>query len=376
MNSKERVLTAINHEEPDKVPIDAWLAPEVSDAVIKLLNIDISKDRFAMAKTLGHDILYTNIGFCDGFNSIYKEERKIGENLYQDKFGIKWKKKTQEYGNYCEFAEHLLANIKNYDNFKWPDPLESSKYEIDMYKNLIERDGKEYAIMGGVACTMLEASWYLRGLENFMMDMIANKDFVIELLDKTMNYSLTISKKLVEMGVDIIWWGDDIAVERGPLMDPKLYRELIKPKYAYMVREVKKINKDIKVAFHTDGKIDWALDDIVETGIDILNPPQPKVNDAAVIKKKYGKKLTFWGNVDTKDVMSKGSCYDVVEEVKNVIRTLASGGGLILCSNHTIQATARVLDNTIAFYWATHNLGNYSINLEPIKSKVKVNWVN
>ena len=74
--------------------------------------------------------------------------------------------------------------------------------------------------------------------------------------------------------------------------------------------------------------------------------------------------------------MSKGSCYDVVEEVKNVIRTLAPGGGLILCSNHTIQATARALDNTIAFYWAAHNLGNYPINLEPIKSKVKVNWVN
>lgn len=376
MNSKERVLTAINHEEPDKVPIDAWLAPEVSEVIIKLLNIDISKDRFAMAKALGHDMLYTNIGMCDGFNSIYREDRKVGENLYQDLWGIKWRKKSHKYGSYCEFAEHPLANIKNYDNYKWPDPLNSLKKEIEMYRKLIEKDGKEYAILGGVACTMLEASWYLRGLENFMMDLITNKDFAIELLDKTMNYHLTVSKKLVEMGVDIIWWGDDISNERGPYFSPKLYRELIKPRYAYMIQEVKKINKNIKIAYHTDGKIDWALDDLVEIGIDILNPLQPDVNDVEAIKKKYGKKLTFWGNVDTRSVMSNGSCSDVVEEVKNVIKTLAPGGGLILASNHTIQATARAVDNTIAFYWAAHNFRNYPIKLEPIKSHIKVDWVN
>ena len=376
MNSKERVLVAINHGEPDKVPIDAWLAPEVSEAVIKLLNIDISKDRFAMAKALGHDMLYTNIGMCDGFNSIYREDRKVGENLYQDLWGIKWRKKTQKYGSYCEFAEHPLADIKNYDNYKWPDPLNSLKNELEMYRKLIEKDGKEYAIMGGVACTMLEASWYLRGLENFMMDLVTNEDFAEELIDKTMNYHLTVSKKLVEMGVDIIWWGDDIGNERGPYISPKLYRELIKPRYAYMIQEVKKINKNIKIAYHTDGKIDWALDDLVEIGIDILNPLQPDVNNVTAIKKKYGKKLTFWGNVDTRRVMSNGSCSDVVEEVKNVIRTLAPGGGLILASNHTIQDTARAVDNTIAFYWAMNNFRNYPINLEPIGDQAKVDWVN
>lgn len=376
MNSKERILITLNHEEPDKVPIDSWMAPEVAKVIVKLLNIDISKDRFAMAKALEHDMLYTNIGMCDGFNSIYKEDRKIGENLYQDLWGIKWRKKSQKYGSYCEFAEHPLADIKNYDNYKWPDPLNSLKKEIEMYRKLIEKDGKEYAILGGVACTMLEASWYLRGLENFMVDLVKNKDFAEDLLDKTMNYHLTVSKKLVEMGVDIIWWGDDIGMEKGPLIDPKLYKELIKPRYAYMIQEVKKINKNIKIAYHTDGNIGWALDDLVEIGIDILNPLQPDVNDVADIKRKYGKKLTFWGNVDTRRVMSNGSCSDVTEEVKSVIRTLAPGGGLILCSNHTIQATAKAVDNTIAFYWAANKFRNYPINLEPIKSDIKIDWVN
>lgn len=376
MNSKERVLTTLDHKEPDKIPIDSWMAPEISNIMVKLMNIDLSKDRFAMAKALGHDMLYTNIGMCDGFNSIYKENRKIGENLYQDLWGIKWRKKSQKYGSYCEFAEHPLSNIKNYDSYKWPDPLSSLKNEFEMYRKLIKKDGKEYAILGGVACTMLEASWYLRGLENFMIDLIKNRDFAEELLDKTMDYHLTASKKLVEMGVDIIWWGDDISNEKGPYINPKLYREIIKPRYAYMIQEVKKINKNIKIAYHTDGKVTWALDDLVEIGVDILNPLQPDVNDAAGIKKRYGKKLTFWGNVDTRTVMSNGSCADVVEEVKSVIKTLAPGGGFILSSNHTIQATERAVDNTLAFYWAANNFRGYPINLEPIKSYIKVDWVN
>lgn len=320
-------------------------------------------------------MLYTSLGMCDGFNSIYKEERKIGDNLYQDAWGIKWRKKSQEYGSYCEFAEHPLANIKNYDDYKWPDPLEVEKDGLNMFKELIENCGQEYAILGGVPCTTFEASWYLRGLENFLTDLYLNKDFAIELLDKTMNYHLEISKKLVEMGVDIIWWGDDIGSEKGPYINPKMYRELIKPRHAYMVQEVKKINKNVKIAFHTDGNIGWALDDIVEIGIDILNPLQPDVNNVEEIKKKYGEKLTFWGNVDTRNIMSHGSCADVVEEVKNVISVLSPGGGHILCSNHTIQSTKRAIDNTINYYWAAEKFRNYPINIKKDINLKKVDWV-
>ncbi|MBU4293090.1 MAG: hypothetical protein KJ770_03455 [Actinobacteria bacterium] len=372
MNSRERILTTINHEEPDKVPIDSWMAPEVAEVIIKGLNLDMESDPFAMAKALGNDLLYLALGFCDGFSSIFKEGRKIGDNLYQDPFGIKWRKKSQKYSSYCEFAEHPLADIKNYENYEFPDPFEVHKKEFEMYRKLIEKDGKEYAILGGVACTMFEGSWYLRGLENFLTDLYLNRDFAIELLDKTMDYSLRISKKLVEMGVDIIWWGDDIGSERGPYINPKLYRELIKPRHAYMVQEVKKINKDIIIAFHTDGDIGWALDDLIEIGIDILNPLQPDVNDVEEIKKKYGRKLTFWGNVDTRNIMTKGTFSDVAEEVRKVISVLSPGGGHILCTNHTIQATARAVDNTVAYYWAAEKFRNYPLNVGKVTSQKKL----
>lgn len=375
MNPKERILTTIHHEEPDRIPYDSWLAPEVGDAIVNLMNVDLAEDRFALAKALGHDMLYASLGICDGFNSVYKEDRKIGSNLYQDAWGIKWRKQSQEFGSYCEFAEHPLADRNNYDTYQWPDPMEAEKSGFKMFEDLLARDGGEYAVLGGVPCTLFEAAWYLRGLENFLVDLYEDRDFAVELLDRTMQYHLAVSKKLVAMGVDIIWWGDDIADESGPFISPELYRELIKPRHAYMIQEVKKINKDVKIAFHTDGKIGWALDDLVEIGVDILNPLQPDVNDVAEIKRKYGKKLVFWGNVDTRKIMSHGSCSDVVNEVQNVIETLGPGGGLILSSNHTIQATARAVDNTIAFYWACQKFGKYPVQFRKKIQTRNVDWV-
>lgn len=374
MNSKERVLTAINHEEPDKVPIDIWMVYEVQEILRKYLDVDISSDSFALAKALGNDVLFRYMGISECFNSIYKEERKIGENLYQDDWGIKWKKISQGRNIYSGFVEHPLSDMKNYYSYKWPQLLDADRKMLEMYKNFIKKDGKEYAIVGAVPCTVLEASWYLRGFENFLIDLHSNKDFAIELLEKTMEYHLNLAKKLVKAGVDIFFFGDDIASEDGPLINPKLYRELIKPKHAYLIHEVKKINKNIKIAYHTDGKVDWALDDIIEIGVDILNPLQPDVNDVEAIKKKYGKKLTFWGNVDTRNVLADGSSFDVVEEVKNVIRKLGSGGGLILCSNHRMQNTPRAIDNIIAFYWAANAFRAYPLKLDVIKEQKKANW--
>jgi len=191
-----------------------------------------------------------------------------------------------------------------------------------------------------------------------------------------MNFSLSLSKKLVQMGVDIIWWGDDVGVETGPMISPDLFKKILSPRYAHMVEEVKNINGNIKIAFHTDGNIEWALDDLVEVGIDILNPLQPDANDVKAVKKRYGKQLTFWGNVDTRNIMSKGTTQEVINEVRNVIETLGYGGGLILCSNHTIQSTQRAFDNTVAYYWAAHHFRNYPLQTKPVSGSSKVQWVS
>lgn len=366
MTSKERVLMAINHEEPDKVPLDSWMAPEVADELVKILNVDTGKDPFALGKRLGNDFFYRAVGFCEGFSTMYDETKKIGENLYQDDFGIQWSYKRQQHGGYCEMVRHPLADRQAYASFTWPDPLAVSRAGLEENRALIARDGKDYGIIGAVACSMLEGAWYLRGLDNLLMDIASEPEFVEDLLDHTMNHSLVLSRELVRMGVDILWWGDDFSVESGPIMSPPLFRRMLKPRYATVFKELRSINPRVKIAFHCDGKVEWALDDLVEAGVDILNPLQPDANDVAAVKKRYGKKLSFWGNVDTRHVMSAGTATQVVEEVKDVIRTLSPGGGHLLSSNHTIQATPRAVENTIAFYWAAHAFRDYPIRLQPV----------
>jgi uroporphyrinogen decarboxylase len=177
------------------------------------------------------------------------------------------------------------------------------------------------------------------------------------------------------MGVDILWWGDDFSVESGPLMSPQLFRSLLKSRYAKVFRELKAMNRNLKIAFHCDGKVEWALDDLVEAGVDIINPLQPDANSVPAVKQRYGKSLTVWGNVDTRSVMSKGSVLDVIEEVKNTIRTLSPGGGHLLSTNHTVQATPRALENTIAFYWAAHTFRDYPIRLAPVTDTARTTRV-
>lgn len=375
MTSKERIIAAINHQEADKVPIDSWMAPEVAEELVKILEVNTEDDSFALAKRLGNDVLYRAVGFCEGFGTVYDDTKKIGDNLFKDDFGIKWSRKFQQHGSYCEMVEHPLSDIKSWDSFKWPDPLKASKKGLEENKQLIAKNGIEYGIIGAVACTMLEGAWYLRGLENFLMDLIERPEFVEELLNRTMEHSLTLSRELLKMGVDIIWWGDDFSMDAGPLLSPTLFKKMLVPRYAHMVAEAKKIDKNVKIAFHSDGKIEWALDGLLDAGIDIINPLQPDVNDVAAVKKRYGKKLTVWGNVDTRRVMSYGSVSDVINEVKHVIETLSPGGGHIFCSNHTIQATPRAVENTIAFYWAVKEFRKYPIGIGKYKSGGKITRV-
>jgi len=239
MNSKERILTTLNHKEPDKVPIDSWLTPEIYSKLLELFDIDLSNDPVALEVFLGDDLLYReNLGIDNGFNTIFMPERKVkGEdNLFVDPWGIKWKRINQKYGSYGEMVEHPLADIKKYDNYKLPDP---DSENLDEYELIIKKYGKSHAILGSVPCSILEASWYLRGLENFMMDLLTNKDFVNDIMDKVMEYHLHISKKLIKMGVDIIWWGDDIGCENGPFIPPHSWREFLVPRFMERVFSTK-----------------------------------------------------------------------------------------------------------------------------------------
>jgi uroporphyrinogen-III decarboxylase len=166
--------------------------------------------------------------------------------------------------------------------------------------------------------------------------------------------------RMVGLGVDIIWIGDDFGMQDRMIISPRLFREFFKPRYAYLFAKWKALNPNVKIAFHSDGNIFPIIPDLIEIGLDILNPIQPKSMDPAKVKKMYGDKLTFWGTVDIQEVLPFGTAEDVANEVKLRLQTVGKGGGLIISPAHNIQSQVP-LENILAFYESAKKFGRYPL---------------
>jgi uroporphyrinogen decarboxylase len=167
---------------------------------------------------------------------------------------------------------------------------------------------------------------------------------------------------LVRYGVDVIWIGDDFGAQDRLLISPEMFREFFKPRYLKLFSYLKSINPDLKFAFHTDGYVIPIMKDLIETGVNILNPVQPQSMDPARLKRDFGKELTFWGTIDNQGTMPFGTVEDVINETKLRLKTVAPGGGLILGPSHNVQPQVPV-ENIMAFYNTVKKFGNYPINL-------------
>jgi len=152
------------------------------------------------------------------------------------------------------------------------------------------------------------------------------------------------------MGVDMIWIGDDVGAQNSMLMSPKMWRKFLKPRMANFISELKAINPQVKVAYHTDGQVYPIIPDLVEIGLDVLNPVQPASMDPLKLKQEYGDKLCFWGSIDEQYTLPFGSPADVQNEVLTRLKTLGKNGGLILGPTHHVQ-----LDTSLENFWAMIN---------------------
>jgi uroporphyrinogen decarboxylase len=227
--------------------------------------------------------------------------------------------------------------------------------------DLVDRYGRTHAIVGGVPCCAFEGPWYLRSMEQFLQDMLVNKDYAHRLIDLVADWYLQAGRKLVELGCDILLAGDDVGTQDRMLISPALWREFIKPRYGRLFGAWKSLNPNLKIAVHICGAIEPIVDELIEVGVDILNPVQPTAMDPARLKRRFGKRIAFWGAVDDQRVLPFGSPAEVAAEVRRRLRQLAPGGGYILCSSHNLQP-ATPMENIQAFYAAAREHGAYPIH--------------
>jgi len=351
MNHRERVLAALSHEKPDRCPMQISFTPEFASRLrMDLLHKTGSAhnphgggNTYELEQALDEDMLLTSVGWA---NSYYLEAGN-----YTDEWGIGWRQceYTTRFGkgSYTEMSSHPLANDEALETYRPPDPNRPELYQ-DAARTL--RAFKEdYWIVGVTVTTIFETAWALRGLERLLTDFVFNPEIAERILDVPYQYHLTAAKKLVQMGVDMIWVGDDVGAQSAMLISPPCWRRFLKPRMATFISEIKDLNPQLKVAYHSDGMISPIIPELIEIGVDVLNPIQPACMDPAQIKRQFGDKLCFWGSLDEQRTLPFGTPADVQHEILERLKTIGKNGGLILAPTHHVQ-----LDTPLENFWALH----------------------
>ncbi len=348
MTSKERVLTAFANKQPDRVPIFADFVPEVKQ---KLLQHFQTEDYDEMCVRLGNDMLLCGAGIGASYYG--------AEDEYVCPWGCRWKYFENSDGRYTEIIEHPLAQDTDgskLEAYRIPDPEAEEVYLPA--RALVQRYGDTHFIGAAITCSIFEAGWYLHGLQDTVMDMAVNPDYVNALFDKVMEFPLRAGLRLIDEGVDMLWLGDDVGMQQCMMMSPEMWRQYLKPRMQRLIGAFKEKKPDILVAYHSCGFIEPIIEDLIEVGLDVLNPIQPLAMDPAKIKQQYGDRLRFWGAICVQQTLPRGSVQDIRDEVALRMRTIGKGGGYLLSPAHTVQADTS-LENLLALYDAAFTLGKY-----------------
>lgn len=364
MKPKERVLRAVNLDKPDRIPIDlgttncTTIARRAYTDLKKQLSVEsedeLMMNNFQIVEVDEEVLRYLNIdtrGIHGNSPSDVVKER-IDEETYINQFGIKYKRSSS--GLYYDMVEFPLndKDVEYLENYSWPDPYDEDGIPQNLEtraKNLY-KDG-QYALVGDmVESGIFEPCWYLRGLDKFLMDLLANKDFAHKLMEGMLNYQTKRYEMFLDrVGkyLDVVFVGDDLATSDKTIMSANTYREMVKPYQKRYFQSIKNMT-DARLLYHSDGNIYDFVGNLIEIGIDILNPIEPGALNEDKLKRNYGDQLCFWGGIDTKQVLPNGSPIDVKQEVEKRINQLGPEG-YVVTSVHDIQADTPA-ENVIAMF--------------------------
>ncbi|MFX0087928.1 MAG: uroporphyrinogen decarboxylase family protein [Candidatus Hodarchaeota archaeon] len=359
MNSRQRVLSAINHRPlEDSFPIDlggpiSGISKIAYDRYLERyashLYPSILCDRFQQLGCIHEEILkrwkVDTRHICVGFQST-----DIDEYHYYDGFGVKYRGVFSPYYNKILYFDQIewplkdSRNIKDIESFNWPKIKEGKLEEVSKQVNELYNQNEHAIILDAPTGGILESCTWIVGLNAFFTDLYQHYDFFDYLIDK-IAHNVFIpywEETLRELGeyVDIVLIGDDFGMQDRMIISPRMFRELVKPRLRDVIITIKK-SANVKVMLHSCGSIFPIIDDLIEIGFDILNPlqPQAKNMDHQKIKEKFGKKLCLHGGVDIQRVMPRSTQEEVQQEIQSVLTTLGvDKTGYILATAHNILA--------------------------------------
>jgi uroporphyrinogen decarboxylase len=372
MTSKERVLMSLNHQEPDRAPLDigsinnTTMHHTIETALKKRLGL---KDNGTLIRSYCQGVVIPDDSILDYFGSdcysIYFDEpepwRDNGDGVLTDMWGIGQKLNPDGYYyNMCNPPLKNAQTVADIEDYQFP-PL--VPYMLRGLREQALRHADKCLVLEGLSESLFGLPSWLRGNENFYMDLASGDDICFVLLDRLLEYF----KKLIdfimdEVGdlVDIVKFADDLGTQESLLLSPATYREVIKPRQAELYGYVKaKYQK--KILLHSCGAIRPLIGDLIEIGVDAINPVQlaAKGMDPHELKAEFGDRITFWGGgVDTQRILNMASPDVVKQEVKKNLEIFKPGGAYVFAQVHNILPDVP-LDNILAMYEAYREFADY-----------------
>ena len=369
----------MNHEEPDRVPRD--LGTVASGIHIKAygrliehlgLGEDVSQEVYrgsgassflarlpeALLRHFDIDVRTLRVGAPEGWS-----QEKLSDGSFIDEWGVKWAK--PEGGHYKNVAgpfqqgEPTLADLERHP---WPDPRDPGRIAGLKEEAIRLRRETDCAIVLGVYGAIVHRSQLMRGFAEWLEDLVLNPVLAEAMMEYCVAYCVPLAEiVLKEVGdyVDVVVIGDDYGIQDRCYVRPELFRQRIKPYLRRMVEAIKSKTK-AKMLLHSDGSVYSIIPDLIDVGVDALNPIQVSAKDMDTrrLKAEFGQDLSFWGAIDTNRVLPRGTPEDVRREVNTRIRDLAPGGGYMLASVHDILAEVPP-ENIVAMFDAAEEYGRY-----------------
>lgn len=383
MTSEERIKLALQHQEADRIPLDfgATLLTGIHINAYKnlLTYLGIEKSAFPiMFERPQNAMIHDDV--LDRFKvdvrgvipheppRIRREDEKY--DYYTDEWGVTWRKEKAG-GKYFDIFEYGFPKdaitIDDLQAFPWPNLADPNRLTglKKRAQQLKSETGCALILEGIVGSEVFDGSFFLRGFENFYLDLAGNPSAAGYLMDKMVELQLQYwEMALQELGdeVLIVRLGDDLGEQTKTRISPRMYRKLVKPRHQKLISSIKKMAKgELYIFLHSDGAIYKLIPDLIEIGVDILNPVQYTAAnmDTKALKQEFGKDLTFWGGaIDPQGTLPNGTPQEVKDEVKRHIDDLAPGGGFVFCQIHNYQDDVPP-QNIMAVYETLQECGGY-----------------
>lgn len=352
LTPRENFLRALRRDGPEWVPFDLGLCPAL---------------REELRRRTGHDDPYAYFGIpLAGISPAPSVEKAdfsvyypggLPEGAWLDEWGI-----GHRPGGFEHFEKmlHPMAGFTTPEEiaaYPLPD-LDAGYRWAGAAARAAAIKARDLVAVGHMHCTLFETAWYLRGMEAFLADLLIAPAMAGALLDRLADLRAAQAAHYARAGADLIQFGDDVSTQLAMMLSPALWRREIKPRLARVIAAARAANPETIMWYHGDGNLSAIVPDLIEIGIQVLNPVQPECIDPADLKAAYGDRLSFWGAVGTQTIMPFGTPDEVKAYCKTLIETVGRGGGLIVAPTHVLEPEVP-WENVEAMVAAVREYGRY-----------------